>query len=267
MDFTTKNSSSAYPPKRHSKSPFLFQTQKPPEESELRLSDGEIHYLWWFIQGSIMVPDIRHRLRKAWGFCERHAWSAILVDAAFRQGYMHGPALLYEDLLKPALTAFHLQRPLKNRRLARNLRNKGPCPMCEMGFGPESKGMARPDLIERGRDVSELCSLARKTERYWQKTICGRCAKNGSSQRCRRHLIKDASMGLIDTFSTHINLIEYIYHHISRYYRSFRVEFHGTETEEDIAALISSVGWCSGWGTFLSIYAGESKRKNVAIQR
>ena len=266
MGFARKSSVPAYLSKISLKLPFLSQEQSPPEQSEFRLSDGEIHYLYWFIQGSIMVPDIRHRLRRAWGFCERHAWGAILVDAAFRQGYMHGPAILYEDLLKPALPAFHLQGPLKNQRLARSLGKKGPCPMCEMGFGPESKGIASPDLIERGRDITELLAFARKTEKYWEKTICGRCAKNGSVQRCRRHLMEDVSKGSIDTLSTQNTLIEYIYYHLSLYHRSFQLEFHGTETEEDRAALISAVGWCSGWGTFLSICATESEGKNVAIQ-
>jgi len=269
MSFTTRNPSPDYPlkaPQSSFSANLKSRTGELSKGPELQLSDGEIHYLWWFIQGSIMGPNMRHRLRRAWGFCERHAWGAILVEAAFRQGYMHGPALLYDDLLKPALPAFHLRGPLKNLRLARNLRNKGPCPMCEMGFGPESIGKARPELIERGRDVTELLTLAHKTERYWEKAICGRCAKNGSIQRCRRHLIEDASIGLINTFSTLVSFIEYVCHHIARYYRSFQLEFQGTETEEDMAALISAVGWCSGWRIFLSICATESEGKNVAIQ-
>ena len=221
---------------------------------EFQLSDGEIHCLWWFIQGSIMDPDIRHRLRRAWGFCERHAWGFILTEAAFRGGYMHGPALLYDDILKPALSVFRFGGPLRTRRLARSLRAKGPCPMCEMGFGPGSKGLARPELIERGRDITELLALASRTETYWKKSMCGRCAKNGSAQRCRRHLMEDTSMGLTDTLSTHSTMMQYIFYHLSRYHRSFRFEFRGSETEEDMAALISAVGWCSGWGIFLSIF-------------
>jgi len=130
--------------------------------------------------------------------------------------------------------------------------------MCEMGFGPESKGKARPEVIEKGRDVNELLALARKTEKYWKKTICGRCAKNGSVQRCRRHLVQDISSGSIETLSPHHTLIDYVCGHISRYHRSFGFEFQGTETEEDMAALVSAVGWCSGWGIFLSIYAQRS---------
>lgn len=205
-----------------------------------------------------MVPEMRHRLRRAWGFCERHAWGYILVEAAFYRGYMHGSALLYEDLLTPALSAFAAQGPLKNWRLARNLRRKGPCPMCDMGFGPQSKGMARSELIHRGRDATELDTLACKTVRFWAKTICGRCAKNGSAQRCRHHLVEDILAGWVDRPSEHSALVEYIFHHLSRYHRSFRLEFHGTETEEDRAALISAVGWCSGWGIFLSTF---NKRK------
>lgn len=270
MGFATRYLLPSFPEEVSNKSGRGNQkiSETPPGEvAKFQLSEGEIHYLWWFIQGSIMAPNMRHRLRRAWGFCERHAWGAILVEAAFRQGYMHGPALLYEDLIKPALPAFHLQGPLKNWRFARNLSEKGHCPMCEMGLGPESKGMARTEVIERGRDVTELLNLARKTEKYWEKAICGRCAKNGSVQRCRRHLIEDASMGLIDTVLTHSALVEYIFRHLSLYYRSFRLEFQGTETEEDRAALISAVGWCSGWGIFLLICATESEGKNVAIQR
>jgi len=266
MGIAAKGSAPVYLSKERSKSPFLFQRQPFPEESEFRLSDGEIHYLYWFIQGSIMNPDIRQRLRRAWGLCERHAWGYVLVEAAFCHGYMHGASLLYEDLLTPALSISRMRGPLQNWRLARDLRNRGPCPMCKMGFGPRSKGIASPELIKRGRDVTELDKLARSTETYWEKTICGRCAKNGSAQRCRRHLIEDASKGLVDTFSTHNTLVEYIFYHLSRYHRSFRLEFQGTQTDEDVAALISAVGWCSGWGAFLSIYATESEGKNVAIQ-
>jgi len=45
-----------------------------------RLSDGEVHYLWWYIQGSIMEPHVRWRLRHAWGMCGRHAWGALLAE-------------------------------------------------------------------------------------------------------------------------------------------------------------------------------------------
>jgi len=260
MGFAIQYPLSSYPEKpsnRSSRDNRGVFNGLPDEVSQIQLSDGEIHYLYWFIQGSIMVPDIRQRLRRAWGFCERHAWGYILVEAAFYRGFMHGASLLYEDLLSPALSVFNIRGPLKNWRLVRNLIPKGPCPMCEMGFGPHSKGIVRPELIERGRDVTELVALAQRTETYWVKTICGRCIGNGSDHRYRRHLIEDISNGSIEQLSNHKALIDYIYYHIRLYHRSFRLEFQGSQTEEDMAALIGAVGWCSGWKTFLSIY-GEN---------
>lgn len=41
-------------------------------ESEARSmfhpSPGEIHYIWWYIQGSIMNPEVRRTLRRARGY-------------------------------------------------------------------------------------------------------------------------------------------------------------------------------------------------------
>lgn len=225
----------------------------PPDITESQLSGGEVHYLWWFIQGSIMTPSIRYRLRRAWGFCGRHAWCAILVEASFRHGYMHGPAILYEDLLHPAIPALGIDGPLKNLRLLKNLREKGPCIMCEMDLGPETKGAASADRVERGRDPRELRVFAQSTRTYWEKTICGRCLGNGSWPRCRRHLMEDASKGAIGSLLPHQDLLNHIFQQITLYARSFRWECRGTDTEENKAALISAVGWCSGWQPLLSI--------------
>ena len=226
---------------------------KPPSEGGFQLSDGEIHYLWWFIQGSIMSPHVRQGLRKAWGSCERHAWGAVSVEASFRHGYMHGPAVLYEDLMGRALAAFEVQGPGKLWRVGRNLREKGRCPMCEMGYGPDSRGTARPEVVERGRDLSALRAFAGHTMPYWRTTICGKCAGNGSPARCRRHLLEDTSRSLIRDVSVQRLLVEDIVHHLEKFHRSFVWGFHGTQTDEDTAALITAVGWCSGWGLLLQI--------------
>jgi len=231
------------------KSPGLF----PPDLTRFQLSGGEIHYIWWFIQGSIMVPSVRHQLRKAWGLCERHAWGTLLAEASFRHGYLHGPAILYEDILESAVRALRSRGPLKGLRLLKDLKEKDRCLMCSMNLGPESKGAAKPDLVERGRDPGELLLFAGRTEIHWKKAVCGRCQENGSWPRCRRHLIEDASRGKIESLLPHRDLLQSIFHQIRLYSRSFRWEFQGTETEEGRAALISAVGWCSGWRPLLSI--------------
>jgi hypothetical protein len=58
------------------------------------LSDAEVYFLYWFIQGSIMNPDRRRRLRDAWGLCERHTCGYVTVEAAYYNGSLHGAAIL-----------------------------------------------------------------------------------------------------------------------------------------------------------------------------
>ena len=62
---------------------------------------------------------------------------------------------------------------------------------------------------------------------------------------------------MVNRFSEHRDLIDYMFEQITLYARSFRWEFQGTETEENKAALISAVGWCSGWQLFLPIIGME----------
>jgi hypothetical protein len=79
--------------------------------------------------------------------------------------------------------------------------------MCDMGLGPESRGMVRPDLVSRGQDATELLVFALTTRDHWQTKVCGRCLGNGSRPRCRRHLIEDASRGMVSGFSEHRDLL------------------------------------------------------------
>ena len=225
-----------------------------PGEAGFQLSPGEIHYLYWYIQGAIMEPETRQELRKAWGFCERHAWAAMIVESAFRHSYFHGPSIVYEDIMGRAVTAFEFSGPLQNLRLKTRLREKGSCIMCEMGYGPRTEGHVRMEIIETGGNPGHLRSFALKTEKYWARTVCGRCAANESAIRCRRHLIEDLTEeSCDDRISGHRELLRNLYGHLTVYARSFRLEYHGIATEEDMAALISAVGWCSGWKPLFQI--------------
>lgn len=200
-----------------------------------------------------MSPPTRMRLRRAWGLCERHSWGWMSVEAAFRSGYMHGPAVLYEDVMSLAVAAFDVRGPMQMGRLRRRIRQKGPCLMCEEGYGPDSTGFVKPQIVSQGRDLSELRVLAAGTSPYWREAVCGTCAGTDSAQRCRRHLIEDERRGLIHDPSESRALVKNIFSHMVKYARSFQYEFHGTHTEEDMASLISAVGWCSGWKLLLSI--------------
>jgi len=58
-----------------------------------------------------------------------------------------------------------------------------------------------------------------------------------------------------------MQLVSEILERVSRYCRSFRWEFRGTDTDMDLAGLLAAVGWCSGWRPLLElleISAGKS---------
>ena len=229
----------------------------------LPLSPGEIHYVWWFIQGSIMNPDVRWRLRRAWGMCERHAWGALAVEAAFRPTFLHSPAVLYDDIMERAAAAWQRAATLgrgriAQRQLARKLRPSGPCLMCDMNIAPDAVGAAGPHIIRAGANTSSLRRVAAVTRSHWLDTVCGTCAGRGGAQRCRRHLVEEISAGRTIDFTLHREVVEDIARRVGRYHRSFRWEYRDTETVEDRAGLVSAVGWCTGWRILIELLRGSA---------
>jgi len=219
------------------------------------LSNGEIHFLWWFIQGSIMSPSTRERLWKSWGMCERHAWGFMVMEAAFHQGYMHGAAILYEDLMGRAAHLFGTRWP-KTWRIRSGFREKGSCLMCEAGYGPQSRGAAGEKLLITGRDLTEIQQMARLTLPDWSGAVCGICIGEENDLRCRKHLIADLALGKHPNLETHARRVEDMATRLRTYACSFRYGFHGTATRRDMAALIEAVGWCSGWKVLFDILDG-----------
>jgi len=220
-------------------------------------SDGEVHFIWHFMQGSIMNPATRWKLRRHWGMCDRHGFEFVAVEAAFRHGYLHGQAVLYEDLMKRAVDAFDGWQPLQAAILAFKLREAAPCLMCDLGYGPHSATIAPGERVERGKDLSEIHALAQATQQHWRGLVCGRCAGDGTPLRCRLHLRED----LLDhgvNMADQQALVVYIADHITRYALSFVWGHHGTDTAEDRAALVGAIGWCSGWRPWLMLVDGPT---------
>jgi len=222
----------------------------------IKLSDGEIHFLWHFIQGSIMIPETRWSLRRNWGMCDRHSFGFIAVEAAYRCGYLHGQAVLYKDLMERAAAVFKAPAPLQAVNVVLKLRETGPCLMCKLGYGPRSKGIAAPELLEKGKNLEPIRTFAQETAVYWRKHVCGRCAGDGTRPRCRIHF-REEFLDRHTDLSEQRALVQYIDAHISRYARSFVWGYHGTDTVEDRAALIEAIGWLSGWQPWLALM-GES---------
>lgn len=217
------------------------------------LSPGEVNFLWWFIQGSIMDVETRYKLRGAWGLCERHAMAWIAVEAAFRHCHFHGPAIVYAELMASASRALAVAGPFAGTRLARRLRAKNGCLMCELAIGSESPGYAPAYRLEIGRDLSQLRGFVEATEPYWRKAVCGRCDRSMAQVRCRVHLLQDLAQDPLLCLQPHRDLVANVAGYLARYDDSFRWERRGTDTVEDRAALLSAVGWCGGWATLVAL--------------
>lgn len=232
------------------------------EDSRLRaapywpLTDGEVHYLYWFIQGSIMNIDTRWALRRAWGLCERHAWAALAVEMAFRSDYVLGPAILYVDLLERCLAAVPHAGPMQGQRFLLHLRPTGPCMICDMGLYWATSGAAKPERLARGRRTDALTSYALQHRPQWQSTVCPVCLPRSSLDAaptagplCRLHLLEQGEVDLDSLRS----FLEVTHRQVSILDRSFMPEHRDTATAKDRAALLTAVGWLSGWRPLLAL--------------
>lgn len=221
-------------------------------DSSAYLSSGEVHWYWYFMQGSIMNPITRHQLRDSWGFCSRHMVGWLLIESAFRHNYFHGPSILMEDLIGRAQNCFfRYQVPFI---VALRLRNKKICLGCDLGFNSGTNGYATEEMLTRSRDVSYLTRFAGETELYWSKFVCPRCLGNADAgMLCRTHLIQELLQNNYSSIDMQEAFIRYLFEQLAIYSRSFRWECRGTETTECKASLISAAGWLGGWAEWINL--------------
>ncbi|MEK6383298.1 MAG: hypothetical protein V4797_01755 [Paraburkholderia tropica] len=220
----------------------------------LALSDGEVDFLWWFIQGSIMDADVRARLYAHWGMCARHALGFLCVEAAFRPHLIHGSTILYNELMRRALHLLngHGLYGLVPAGVARHrLRPSAPCHMCSLGYGPESPGNAPPERLAQGRDLANARAFARENGDGWLPYVCGRCSGNGSDVLCRTHLIESMEHEGAPALRHQAATVSAIAEHLARFEHAFRWDSRGTDSAQDRGALVASIGWCSGWSEIL----------------
>lgn len=224
----------------------------------LRLSDSEVHFLWWFIQGSIMNGDTRRALRRSWGLCERHAWASLSVDMAFRHRYLLGPSILYKDLLERALDSFGARIWPARPRLALNLRSRGRCLLCDMKLS-DAPGCAAPrESLDKGRNIAELASLAKETEARWRPYACGPCSGRDTRAWCRRHFLADLRHLRWADIMLQRRRLDRTLALLDRLERSFLGSYRCANLAEEYAALIIAVGWCSGWAPLLAMVSRSS---------
>ena len=217
---------------------------------------AEINFLWSFIQGSITVPETWNALTRRYGFCERHAWIHISVEMSFRDEYLLGPVILYAELIEKALRAVSRLQSVGQHSLEHALRSRGPCFLCSMNLrNSSSAGAALRSRLDRGRDISTLRAFAGRTAPVWRSWLCPECAGRECAQLdprlCRQHLIAAMRARTPVDISTQGNMLQDLFDHVARYQDSFLAG--GSEaSDQDRAALIAAIGWCSGWRPLLS---------------
>jgi hypothetical protein len=204
-----------------------------------------------FMQGSIMVPETRWALRRAWGFCERHAWGILAVEMCFRSAIGVGPAILYEDLMERCVVAFPASGPFRAYRLARRLRSNGPCLICDMNVYRAGWGAASKRRLDRGRQTNALCQFALDHREHWEDTVCGLCRGNSSEVRCRRHLIEHPGSLSCHSIERHFAMAADVLDRVRVVQRSLMWEHRGIAGPRERAALLSAVGWMNGWRPLL----------------
>ena len=226
------------------------------ETRQLAITDGEINFLWSFIQGSVMIPETWNALLRGFGFCERHAWVHLSVEMSFRKRHFLGPVILYRALIDKAVQAVHVPKRIGARSLMRQLRAGGPCRLCELNIPDAAAGASSPARLDRGRDSSRLRAFAAGLELLWRPAVCAVCAGEiggvASSSRCRRHLLDDMRMRRPADLAWQRSTLQELSGRLARYEESF-VAGADEPRDEDRAALVSSIGWCSGWRLLLAL--------------
>ena len=221
----------------------------------LAATDGEINFLWSFIQGSIMIPETWNALLRNYGFCERHAWIHIAVEMSFREEYLLGPTILYSALVERSLRAVSTRRIIGPHLLTGQLRGTHRCLLCTMNLGSASVGSYPKARLDQGRDGSRLQSFAAKLEPLWRGSLCSDCSgqhNNGvRPKRCRQHLVAAMKAGLPTDIGVQRNMLRILSDRLARYQDSFVVG-RPKASNQDRAALIAAIGWCSGWRPLLA---------------
>jgi hypothetical protein len=228
------------------------------EPQRIAVTDGEIHFLWWFIQGSIMTPETRNAVLRGFGFCERHAWAHLRVEMAFRKRHFLGPVILYRALAEKSVQTFRARPHIALGSPLRHLQAAGPCFLCALNVDHAAAGAAPPMRLARGRDSSGLRAFAARLAEHWQPKVCAICAdERNSASRCRPHLLADLKSHRAVDLSWQQDTLEELSARLARYEKSFAA---GADEpiDQDRAVLISAAGWCSGWRPLLALLSGAA---------
>jgi hypothetical protein len=207
-----------------------------------------------------MIPETWNRLLAGYGFCDRHAWIHISVEMSFRDRYLLGPAILYEALIAKALRSVRNTRRLSLYSVARRLRATNACFLCAQNVKDASAGASSQARLQRGRDHGPLREFASDLEPLWSCHVCSACRRHEKDSAalnpCRLHLLTDVRLRHSVDLLTLERYLEELHDRVACYLSSFTAG-GSSVGDQDRAAFIAAVGWCSGWRPLLALLSAE----------
>jgi hypothetical protein len=216
------------------------------------VTEGEVNCIIGFLHDGSIGAEAWHRLMGAWGYCERHAWVSLIVEMAHLNGFVSRSAFLYFDLLQQAAGVLGATGRNAKRTLAKRLGNRNSCMICEIN--PRRRGWLSDAEINEARDQSRLRRFAVELEPLWQESRCPRCLGLATGGRfCRLHLREAVATDSPVAIEDELRYLSSLIARLETYAKSFMWEHRGTDRAQDRAALLSAVGWCSGWSSLASI--------------
>jgi putative (di)nucleoside polyphosphate hydrolase len=218
----------------------------------LGITDGEVNFIEGFVHDGSIGAECGLQLMRYWGYCERHAWVSLAVEMSVLHGFCSRSATLYADILRQGVAALAPERHQRQRVVAKELKGSGTCMICNAN--PKRRGLLSVPELSRAKDPARLRSFAEKSAPFWHSDRCPRCI-NGvtGGHLCRRHLIQALNEGAAPNLIFEREHLVNVLARLENYAWSFSWGFQGMDGPEDHAALISSVGWCSGWSSLAAV--------------
>jgi putative (di)nucleoside polyphosphate hydrolase len=211
----------------------------------LSITDGEVNFIDGFMHDGSIGAECGLQLMRYWGYCERHAWVSLAVEMSMLHGFCSRSASLYTDILRQGSAALAGDN---RRAVPKQLREGGSCMICNAN--PRWRGLLSRADLAKAKDPSPLRSFAQGCAPFWQQDCCPQCITGVTGGHlCRRHmseaLREGASLDLANERKYLMNMLA----RLENYAWSFSWGFRGLDGPEDRAALISAIGWCSGWAS------------------
>jgi hypothetical protein len=234
---------------------FASPQQQPPTGG---LAVAEVKHLWWFLDGAIMTPDVRHHLWRSWGLCPRHAWAYAAVEIELRGGRPFSVAILYEDLVRRAAKVLDKAWLLPWPYAARRLRSRAICFTCDYLSLQQTTLRYHEPIFE------EYCSRVNRLERIrttlaesqaiWEGRSCPLCL-GGQGIPCRPHLLSGA--GPAKGTASLADSLRSLGNRLGRFIDS--MSWNGpVATPEIKVAWVEALGWFAGWDMPARLTTGQS---------